>query len=289
LFALLKDRAGKRIQALFGSGYASAKLTIAVLASLVIAAALVPGQYRISAPARLEGSVQRMVVAPTDAFLKQVFARPGDVVKQGQALAELAQEAFDLERRKWESEIAQYENAYRDAIAKHDRLGVVTAQAHIDETRAQLALVNDKLARTQILAPFDGVVIKGDLTQSLGAPVKQGDSLMTIAPRDDYRVILDVDERDIADIKVGRAGQLALAASANEALPITVVRATPVAGSADGRNYFEVEAKLDAKADVLRPGLKGVAKVDVGQRSLLWIWGHRIVDSLRLLTWSWTR
>jgi multidrug resistance efflux pump len=231
--------------------------------------------------------VQRMVVAPADGYLKQVHARPGDVVKQGQLLAELAQETFDLERRKWESEIAQYENAYRDAVAKHNRLEVVTAQARIEETRAQLALANDKLGRTQILAPFDGIVIKGDLTQSLGAPVKQGDLLLTIAPRDDYRVMIEVDERDIAHVRAGRAGNLALAASPKQTFPITVLRPTPVAVSADGRNYFEVEAKLDATDAVLRPGLKGVAKIDVAQRSLLWVWSHRALDSLRLMTWSW--
>jgi RND family efflux transporter MFP subunit len=287
LFAMLRERMGGQIKSCLGSGYLTTKLIAGSLALIVLVAAVIPAQYRVSAPARLEGSVQRMVVAPADGYLKQVHVRPGNLVKQGQLVAELARETFDLERRKWESEIAQYENAYRDAMAKHNRLEVVTAQARIEETRAQLALANDKLDRTQILAPFDGIVIKGDLTQSLGAPVKQGDLLLTIAPADDYRVMIEVDERDIADIRVGRHGNLALTASPKQAFPITVLRPTPVAASADGRNYFEVEAKLNATDDVLRPGLKGVAKIEMEQRSLLWIWGHRAMDSLRLMTWSW--
>jgi hypothetical protein len=30
-----------------------------------------------------------------------------------------------------------------------------------------------------------------------------------------------------------------------------------------------------------------VAKIDVGERSAAWIWGHRVWDWLRLALWSW--
>ena len=60
----------------------------------------------------------------------------------------------------------------------------------------------------------------------------------------------------------------------------------------DGRNVFAVEASIDGKgggnaAVPLRPGMEGVSKVTVGQRSLLWIWTRGFVDWLRLALWSW--
>jgi hypothetical protein len=33
--------------------------------------------------------------------------------------------------------------------------------------------------------------------------------------------------------------------------------------------------------------MQGVGKVEVGERRLIWIWTHRIVDWLRLWIWAW--
>jgi multidrug efflux pump subunit AcrA (membrane-fusion protein) len=144
------------------------------------------------------------------------------------------------------------------------------------------------LARTRLLAPIDGVVIKGDLSQTLGAPVQRGDALMTIAPAEQYRLIVDVDERDIAHLQAGQTGELALASLPGETLKFKVERVTPVAAVRDGRNVFEIEARLDNATALLRPGLQGVAKVKAGERSIAWIWGHRSLDWLRLALWNWS-
>ncbi len=283
--ALMGERARASAGRVFGPAHLLAKLAAVSLATAIVALAVVPSDYRVNAPAQLEGSVQRALVAPTEGFLKQAHVRPGDQVKQGQLLAQLDEEELKLERRKWESEAAQHQNAYGEALARQDRALLVISQARIDEAQAQLALVDEKLSRTQIRAPFDGVIIKGDLAQSLGAPVKRGDVLLTVAPNDDYRVIVEVDERDVADVKPGQVGKLAFSAMPQAPLPIVVKRVTPVSATSEGRHYFEVECALRGSAASLRPGLKGIAKIQIGARSLLWIWGHRAVDWLRLAGW----
>jgi hypothetical protein len=48
-----------------------------------------------------------------------------------------------------------------------------------------------------------------------------------------------------------------------------------------------VEAELTEPSAMLRPGMEGVGKVDIGRRSLIWIWTHRLFDWLRLAAWSW--
>lgn len=272
---------------LFGAGHVGLKLGVGLALALVVGATFIAGDYRVSAPARLEGAVQRMMVAPAEGYLKQALVRPGDRVKQGQVVAELADEDLKLEERKAQSELSQLENSYGTALVKQDRAEVAILGAKSEEARAQLALVQSRLQRTQVTAPFDGVVITGDLTQSLGAPVKKGEVLMTLAPEHDFRVILEVDERDVADVQLGKSGSLALSALPGDTFPLEVTRITPVATTGQGRNYFEVEAKLKAQAAQLRPGLLGVGKVEAGSRSLLWIWTHRVSDWVRLTIWSW--
>jgi hypothetical protein len=65
-----------------------------------------------------------------------------------------------------------------------------------------------------------------------------------------------------------------------------VVRLLPVAVTADGRNFFEVEGALGTPASELRPGLRGVAKISAGRRAPAWIATHRVLDWLRLAAWS---
>ena len=254
---------------------------LAVLASLAL-----PLPWRVSAPARLEGSVQRAVVAATDGFLQQSNVRPGDQVKAGQVLAQLSSQDLELERKRRESELRQHENAYRAAQARNDRTQMVINQSRAAEVQALLSLVETQIERSQLAAPFDGVVIKGDLSQNLGAPVQKGEVLMVLSPSESFRLIVEVDESDIAAVQPGQHGQLALAARPEQPLRFTVRRIVPVATSADGRNYFEVEAAPDEAQANLRPGLSGVAKIEVGERSLGWLLFHRAAAWLRLAVWT---
>ncbi len=268
--------------------HAAFKVVLYLVLVALVAAMFIPVQYHIAAPARLEGSIQRALVAPENGFLQQSYVRPGDHVKAGQLLAELADQELLLEKRKWESELAQYQNEYGAALAQADRVQLVVNQSKAEEARAQLELAERKLARSKIVAPFDGVIIKGDLRQSLGAPVQRGDVLLTIAPANAYRLMVEVDEREVADVHTQQAGRVALVSLPDKTLPFRVQRITPVATTKEGRNFFEVEAALaDPSHKSLRPGLEGVAKISVGQRPFVWIWTHRALNSIRLAVWSW--
>jgi multidrug efflux pump subunit AcrA (membrane-fusion protein) len=159
--------------------------------------------------------------------------------------------------------------------------------AQIDQVSAELALVEDRLGHTRVAAPFPGIVVTGDLSQQLGAPVARGDLLFEIAPLEAYRVVLRVDERDIDEIATEQSGELALFALPDESFPFSVEKITPVSEPAEGHNRFRVEARLEAPPPLqLRPGMEGVAKVEVGRRRLIWIWTHEAVDWLRLGLWS---
>jgi multidrug resistance efflux pump len=256
-------------------------------ALVTLAAVLaVPVPWRVSAPARLEGSVQRAIVAATDGFLQQANVRPGDRVKAGQVLAELASQDLELERRRRESELLQHEGAYRAAQSRSERAQMVGYQAKAAEAQAMLSLVEAQLQRARVEAPFDGIVITGDLRQNLGAPVQRGEVLMVLAPNDSFRLILEVDESDLAAIHAGQRGELALAAQPARPLRFVTRRVVPVAAVSEGRNFFEVEASLQDSLPELRPGLSGVAKVEAGSRSIGWLLSHRALAWLRLAWWK---
>jgi HlyD family secretion protein len=133
-------------------------------------------------------------------------------------------------------------------------------------------------------------VIQGDLRQQLGAPVKRGETLMTLAPGLDWRVVLEVDESEVSELQSGQIAGLRLAAMPGQVISLLLERVTPVAKpTADGVRY-EVEAvPTGAGAGLagLRPGLQGVAQIELESRPLLQRWAVNAWQWLRMLVWTW--
>ncbi|MGD9224206.1 MAG: hypothetical protein PVH22_13200, partial [Desulfobacteraceae bacterium] len=61
----------------------------------------------------------------------------------------------------------------------------------------------------------------------------------------------------------------------------------PVSTTEAKHNYFRVEAVMDSHTDLMRPGMEGVAKIEIKQEKLVRIWTRRLVDWLRLFFWNW--
>ena len=258
-------------------------IALAVLLFLVFA----KGDYQVTADATLEGTVQRAIAVAIPGYVAEARARAGDVVRKGDLLAAIDDRDLRLERLKWVSQRAQRSSEYREALASHQRARVQVLGAQLEQAEAQLALIDEQLARTRLVAPFDAIVVKGDLSQSLGAPVERGNVLFELAPLDAYRVIMKVDERDVTDVAVGQGGQLALSSMPHDPLPLRVEKITPVSVAEEGRNYFRVEASAQGGLERLRPGMEGVGKIQVERRRLAWIWTRKIVHGMRMWIWSW--
>jgi RND family efflux transporter MFP subunit len=244
------------------------------------------GEFRVAGDATLEGSVRRQMSAPFDGYVASSGARAGDLVKQGTLIAALDDRDIGLERLRWAGQRAQYARQLNEASAKHDRGQMQVVQAQLEQAEAQMQLLDEQLRRARIVAPFDGLVVAGDLSQSVGGAVKKGDTLFEMTPLKGYRVVVQVDESEIDTVAAGQKGTLLLGAIAGESFPVTVTMVTPVAHAKDGRNAFRVEAALEGPAERLRPGMEGVAKIETGSRNLVWIWTHRFTNWARLKLWS---
>ena len=287
LAAKIADSSRELLEHLTGPRHVGLKLVGALIAALILLLSVVKADYRITAHTVLEPAVLRAAVAPFDGYIARGVVRPGDLVGDGDLLGTLDDRDLQLERVKWRSEIEQLTRQYRQALAMRDASRSEIFSASLQEAQAELMRVEDHLSRTALRAAFDGVVVAGDLTQQLGAPVERGQVLFEVAPLDAYRVILKIDESDIADVRDGQSGNLVFSSLPAERFRFEVVKITPVATAEEGRNYFRVEARIDERDDRLRPAIEGVAKLEVDRRRLIWIWTHDAIDWIRLALWRW--
>jgi hypothetical protein len=282
------DTVHDTVTTLLGREKPSWKLAAIVAVAVVAVLSFATGDYRVTARAVLEGEVQRAAVAPFDGFIATSPVRPGDHLHAGDLLAALDDRDLILDRARAWADAEKLRQKYSEAMAKHDRPNVAMLTAQIDQAEAQLALADDKLRRSRIVSPIDGMVVSGDLSQLLGSPVERGKTLFEIAPLDQYRVALRVDDRELRFLIVGQHGELLLAGMPNAGWRFSVTRITPIAEAKDGRNEFRVEGTLDqTPGSGLRPGMEGVAKVETGSHRLIWVWTHGFVEWLRLTAWKW--
>lgn len=260
--------------------------TVATLATIAFFAVF-HVTYHVSARAVLEGQVRRSIASGLDGYISGEHARAGQIVHLGEVLATLDDTELNLQRLRWIATRQQHQLELDKALGSGSRADVNIANAQVDEANAEIALLDAQLARTKIVAPFDGLITNGDLSQSVGMPVQRAQVLFEVAPLDSYRVIVRVPDTDIARVAAGQTGTLVLSALPDREFALRVTRVTPIAEPVDGANTFRVEATLDSVSQQLRPNMEGVAKLDAGRYLLIWVWTHPLLEAARLWLWSW--
>jgi len=274
---------------LVGTRHIARKLVLLAIVAVVLFGALATGPYRVDASATVQGVIQRSLTVPFDGYVAASLHRAGDVVHKGEALATLDTRETELELLRASNLQVQYQGQAEEAVAQGQSAAAAIARAQARQAVAQMRFYQDQLARAVIRAPFDGILVSGDLSQRLGEAVKRGQEIFKISPMDQYQLWLDVRDSEVDSVRIGQTGHVALAAMPDRRVAFTVLRIVPLAQAQEGKSVFRVEAGLSDPEVVpqLRPGMEGVGKIDVGTRRYLWIWTHPFVDWLRLKWWAW--
>jgi hypothetical protein len=112
------------------------------------------------------------------------------------------------------------------------------------------------------------------------------DVLFKVARLDTLYVEAEVNERDVHEILGKSSGEIAFLSRPRQKFPVRIVTIEPAAVPKNEANVFLVRCAIDGGAQTWwRPGMSGVAKFKVENRTLFWILTHRTVDFLRLKLW----
>lgn len=260
-------------------------VTIA-LTCFFLAAFFIRGDFLITAQSTLSGTSQRAIIAPFSGYINLAQKSAGDHVEKDELLAAMDITELTLEELTWASKMNQAELEYRKAVAENRTASARIVAEQKRQAEIQLSLLALQRERTQITAPLSGLLVKGDLSQSIGAPVERGQVLFEIVPENEFRILLEVDEKDIAYIRREHTGTAILNALPKERLLFTIVKVTPVSTASGGKNTFRVEGRLQSPSQHLRPGMNGYGKILVDRRPYLWIWTRALREKIGLWLWS---
>ncbi len=281
-FTVVREKLGK----LLGSEHTGAKIIAILAAALIAVVVFTRAPYRVNAAAYLRTDELVRLTAPFDGHIEKVFARVGDSVTQGQELLSLDQTDLLLREADLVAEKSRYDREVEKAQGTGALADMRIAAALRDQSAARLELVRYQLRLAVVSAPFDGTIVEGDLMDRMGSPVRQGEPLFKLGRVENLYAELEVDESDLHEVTTDMRGEVALASRPQERFPVRVTRVEPAAVAKEKRNVFIAKASFTGgAAPWWRPGMSGAARLDAGQKTLLWLATHRTIDFLRLRLW----
>ncbi len=236
--------------------------TLAALALI----GMIPIPMTTLAPAEVVADTPFILSAEFDGVIKDVLVAPNAEVKAGDALVRLDDVTLRNELVLAEKELQLAEvrrrmaglRAFVDAEAKRE-LAVADAETELATARRNYA--RDRLDKTVLRAPRDGLALFSDVSELTGRPVSNGEAILRIA--EPTRVLLRL-HAPLAHGEALREGARVRMFLDND--PVTPLEAELVRASyravsmPEGGMAFDAHAIL-TEGDIPRIGARGVAKI----------------------------
>jgi HlyD family secretion protein len=165
------------------------------------------------------------------------------------------------------------------AISSYDQAvaAVTRAERQVEQARADIASAQDALEKTEIRAPMDGIVTRRNIEQGevvvTGTMNNPGTVLMTISDMSTIEAVLEVDQTDVPQLRVGQKASIRIDAFPDETFPggVSEIGSSPIrgtsalGGAATGTDY-EVKVTLLKHPERIRPGLTVTTDITTATR-----------------------
>jgi RND family efflux transporter MFP subunit len=263
------------------------KSLIVATAALLLYGLFGTWPHRIDATAELVTDSAQILNAPFDGYVDTVHVTAGDSVRQGGVLATLDRQELLLQESEIRAEIRRHTAEAEKARAAAQTADVQIALARRAQAQARLDRVSHQIEQSRVLAPFDGVVVEGERKELLGAAIRRGDKLFRVARVEGLYVTLFLPEAEMRFLAADARGEISLLSQPEVTHPIRIDAVIPVAQvKPQTGNLFAIRAELlEPPESWWRPGMTGLARIDVGEANILWLLTRRAVDAIRMKLW----
>ncbi len=143
-----------------------------------------------------------------------------------------------------------------------DKEDVDQANARLQASQAALDQAKADLAKTKLVAPFDGVVAKVNLNIGEQAPLS---SAVIMLDTSRFYVDLPIDEKDIARVALGQTAKLTFDSLPGAVLEGKVTRIADTATKSGDNVTYTIRVEINPAGQALISTMSTTAKIVVGQ------------------------
>jgi biotin carboxyl carrier protein/GAF domain-containing protein len=244
----------------------------------------VPYPYRIACECEIQPVTRRFVSAPYTGPLERSVVRPGEVVFKDQVLAYMDGKQLQLELTGVEAEHQAARRRHSSALAQGEVAQSQIARSEMRKLQTKVKSLKDQLQRLEIRSPYDGIVVSGDLDKAQGATMEIGQTLFEVAPLDAMLAEVAIPESEVQYVKGRNSVAIKLNAFPYRTFYGTINSISPGAELIEDESVFVADVKVEDEEAVIRPGMKGNAKVKTSWRPIGWNLFHSAYESVRCWT-----
>lgn len=288
-FILVKGVDGVRKSASYvlGAKHTLLKLVILLLLGAIYWLSVAKGMYQVEATFTFEPDKTHVVTAPFNGEIVKIHVENGQKIDQGTLLFKLDATEMRLQKNSLLAKKLEAQKKAAVALREGDAAEEQIARAEAKGIDAEIELTDYFLSQAEVMAPISGTVISEDLKKREFSVIELGNPLLEIVDDSKLDVVLFVPEDQIADITKGKTGELAAAGYPDKKIKFRVLDVENIARVVAGNNVFKVKAEfLDGeRLEWIKPGMEGVARINVEERLHVWIWTRKAINWLRMKLW----
>lgn len=206
----------------------------------------------------LESKEEAQVVSKVSGIIERILVEEGDYVEQGQLLAIIEPQRYQLALNKAKAELASIEEELKRIDKVHSK-NLISTDARDklkwqrESTAASLAIAELDLAETQVLAPISGYIAEryvktGNLVQR-----HTSKNMFHIVQQKALQGVVHLPEKELAQITQGQHAELRIASLGSQGVRAQVERISPVVDADTGT--FRVTLNVPNPNNRLKPGM----------------------------------
>jgi RND family efflux transporter MFP subunit len=269
-----------------------AKQTTYAIGVGVIALLLVLIQFpmRVDGPATVAAGHVSQVQAQVEGTVKQVYAKEGQPVKQGDVLADMEDWDYRAALAAAEAKFNTANSAMNQALATNNGAEAGVQKIQADFWRAEVSRARERQERTHLRAPISGVVSTPHIQNFAGRHLAVGDSFAEVSDTSQATVDVAVDENDVALLNHPRkpmGASVKLDGFPAATFKGTVDVVSPKSEAVGDHRVYFARVTVPNPEGNMRPGMQGRAKVNTGWRPLGYVLLRRPAMWIWTLLWNW--
>ena len=256
-------------------------------ALIVLLSIVIPWKMKVGGDVTVLPERRTPAVTEVEGIVQKVFHREGSRVKKGSVVAQIKEDEYRLALNDYRTQRDVLFKEISRSQSMGDSSTVRLKQLALDQVNQEITYYENQLKNTQIIAPVDGIIITPKIEEKVGSFLAKGQEFCELANMQAPRGEILVDEGEVGYLQMGQKTRLKMNSYPTKSFSGAVSLLGTQLIDKNPHRYYRLEARMDDPDGLLRSGMAGKAKIEIGWRPIGYVFLRKPFRFLWKKLWVW--